>query len=158
MLAQEGHGRQARVPGGHDGGHSGVELSGESNGREEHKRVSEAPSLPPSLAGRDASPDPAQTPCNTISPVCHTKTTDLGGRSGPEPRESSCLPDTYSPALEPEAALRQVLTDEVHACKRDTRMQHHNTHECGTKLTHRLRLSPSTHSSEWPSTTSTQSK
>lgn len=75
MLAQEGHGRQARVPGGHDGGHGGVELSGESNRQEEHKRVSAAPSLPPSLAGRDVSPYLEQTSCNMISPVCHEKET-----------------------------------------------------------------------------------
>lgn len=73
MLAQEGHERQARVPGSHDGGHSGVELSGESNQQEEHKRVSEAPSLPPSPAGWDTSPDLEQTSCNMIYPVCHDK-------------------------------------------------------------------------------------
>lgn len=28
-----------------------------------------------------------------------------------------------SPALEPEAPLRQVLADQVHACKRDTPLQ-----------------------------------
>lgn len=91
MLAQEGHGRQVRVPGGHDGSHCGVELSGESNQQEKHKRVSEAPSFPPSLAGQDASPDLGQMSCNMIYPVCHdneTRTMDTVGVMALSPAET----------------------------------------------------------------------